>query len=64
MDATTTSPTDTAFAAEEPAKRFLDPSAEWRDCANQWDVSEVYRARGKAPAAKSIERGENGHQKQ
>jgi hypothetical protein len=49
MDATTSSSTQTAFAATEPAKRFLDPFAEWRDCANQWDVSELWRKPGAAP---------------
>ncbi len=23
----------------EPPKKFLDPNAEWRDHANQWDLS-------------------------
>lgn len=58
MDATTSSSTQAAFAATEPAKRFLDPLAEWRDCANQWDVSEVWRTPVAAPDSGPNERAE------
>lgn len=42
MDARTSPSTQAVFDAQEPAKLILDPLEEWRDCANQWDVSEVW----------------------
>lgn len=51
MDATSKSTKNTCTA--EPAKRLLDPFAEWRDCANQWDVTEVWRAPETRPARTS-----------
>lgn len=42
MDARTSPSTQAVFDAQEPAKIVLDPLEEWRDCANQWDVSEVW----------------------
>jgi hypothetical protein len=44
MDAAASTPGQTAFPAAEAAKRFLDPLAEWRDCANQWDVTVVWNS--------------------
>ena len=58
MDAKASALTQTAFAATEPAKRVLDPFAEWRDCANQWDVSEVWRTRTAAADSGPSEREE------
>jgi hypothetical protein len=51
MDAGTSTLPQTAFAATEPAKQFRDPFAEWRDCANHWDVSELWRTPSDAPAS-------------
>ncbi len=48
MDTTPSTFSQEGLSAE-PARRFLDPSAEWRDCANQWDVSEVWRTPPAAP---------------
>jgi hypothetical protein len=56
MDATTSKPAQTALATAESAKRFLDPFAEWRDCANQWDVTEVWRKPSAVPSADPDER--------
>ena len=58
MDATPSSSTQTAFAAEEPVKRLLDPFAEWRDYANQWDVTEVWGKRGEAPSSGPAEQAD------
>ena len=55
MDATTSTLAQTASGAAEPGKRFLDPFAEWRDCANQWDVTEVWRTPGAAACRISSE---------
>jgi hypothetical protein len=64
MDTVTCPSIQTASAAAEPAKRFLDPFAEWTDCANQWDVSEVWRARREAASADATERREKTHPSQ
>lgn len=37
---TTAANTEASLFAE-PTQRLLDPFAEWRDHANQWDVSEL-----------------------
>ncbi len=37
-------PSDSNPVAQETPRRYLDPTAELRDCANQWDVSELWQA--------------------
>lgn len=58
MDATKSSSAPAAFIAAEPAKRVLDPSMEWRDCANQWDVTEVWNSQYAAADSRPAERAE------
>ncbi len=47
---TTSNSQETKLAAES-ARRHLDPFEEWRDHANQWDVSELRRSRPPQPQA-------------
>jgi hypothetical protein len=58
MDTTPSTFTQAPLGATVPAKRLLDPSAEWRDCANHWDVSELWRTPPAAPNLDPRERSQ------